>query len=94
MAANLYRKAEMPLRKTKSRRKPKAPATRQQIREMNKETKTVPEMNPDTAECRAESEEEVRPQTADDGCMDEEERRARETIASLAKKYQVTNDTR
>lgn len=82
----------MPLRKTKSRRKPKAkvPATRQQIKELNKETKTVPEVNPDTEECRAE---EVRPQVADDGCMDEEERRARETIASLAKKYQVTNDT-
>lgn len=85
----------MPLRKTKSRRKPKAkvPATRQQIKDLSKETKTVPEVNPDTEECGAESEEEVRSQAADDGCMDEEERRARETIASLAKKYQVTNDT-
>lgn len=84
----------MPLRKTKSRRRPKAPATSQQIKESSKEAKTVPEVNPDTAECRADSEEEARPQTADDGGMDEEERRARETIALLAKKYQVTNDTR
>lgn len=81
----------MPLRKTKSRRRPTASATSQQIKELNKEDKAVSDVNPDTIESRAESEQEARLQTADGGDMDDEERKARETIALLAKKYQVTS---
>lgn len=83
----------MPLRKTKSRRRPATSATSQQMKESNKEDKAVSDLNPDTVESRPESEQEAQLQTADGGDMDEEERKARETIALLAKKYQVTNNT-
>ena len=86
----------MPLRKRKGRRKPKSPASRQAKED-------TPDVIPDEAKDVVETEGGAQPKRAStrsetlqtvgdgsgDGEMDEEERRARETIALLAKKYQV-----
>ena len=85
----------MPLRKTKARRRLRAASG--PAKELKEDT--VLEENPEIdKKCDAvddtsstKIQEEIRPETVavDDGVMDEEERRARETIALLAKKYQV-----
>ena len=85
----------MPLRKAKGRRRPRAvsgPAKGLQedtVLEENSETDKKRDAVEDTS--LGKTQEETRPETlnVDDGDMDEEERRARETIALLAKKYQV-----
>ena len=74
----------MPLRKRKGRRGPKLPPPAESKESTPSE---------DNAEQGRVEEEEIEPgspaATANDASMDEEERRARETIALLAQKYQV-----
>ena len=77
----------MPLRKRKGRRRPKLPPSSE-----------AKDTNPSEENAEKEGdEEEVEGETAAaqerDASMDEEERRARETIAQLAKKYQVSSVT-
>ena len=75
----------MPLRKAKGRRKPPKAASAGPVKRSARDTGT--EENQEEEEDKAE--EETRPESQE-AFMDEEERRARETIALLAKKYQVT----
>ena len=87
----------MPLRKTKARRKPRAVSG--PAKELSKDTILEKNLEIDQ-KCDAvegpnlaKTQEETQPKTDDDG-MDEEERKARETIAILAKKYQVISKLR
>ena len=84
----------MPLRKTKARRRLRAASgsakelKEDTVLEGNREIDKKCDVD-DTSSTKIQ--EEIRPETVavEDGVMDEEERRARETIALLAKKYQV-----
>lgn len=80
----------MPLRKTKGRRRPRAPAAGRAKGDPESEVHVNPEKDKEQSHDPVEDKE-THPESADGCGMDEEERRARETIALLAKKYQVTN---